>query len=657
SLLRLKLDNVQEVNGGSYQFSYNTTMLPRKNSFARDYWGFYNGKLTNISLVPNPVEFNRPEFGDNGNNKNADLNYARAGILEEIRYPTGGKVTFDYELNEFDKNQMPSFPSSNQIVQGAGLRVKSIKHFDNGAVTPISKIVYNYEGGKLISPLQLIRQVPYRMLTGTVDLGRRLYLYDYNLTVLSSNGIFSSNPLSSINGVGYSRVTKSNVDENRSSGKTVMEFNNDVDEYNYSIGNRVLECSVPTVKSISKPENGSVKSTKIFNEANVLLRKIDNEYSISSSSIYYGARIFSYGNSYFVSVPSPPELMYETHFLVGYYPIFDVKTNLTRVIETDYFNGIDSVKLTTLNSYDDLNRRTEVWKAAADGALTRLIYTYPVNSPDNSPALQEMINRNRISDVVRVSTMHKGSKTPTFVQIDNRVKEFVLSGDKIVQSKNTINYFDGNGQTYSPAITTYDFYDPLNSTLLQYTTENKLTNALIWGYKGLYVIADVKNASASQVAYTSFEDEGRGNWSYSGTPVSFMNQKGYLLNGSSIAKNGLDNTKTFIVSYFSSGNSAVVNGLSGKAGITANGRTYYEHIISGTSNITISGDVIIDELRLYPEGALMTTFTYDPLIGMTSQTDSKGQTTYYEYDGFQRLKNVKDQNGNILKNSTYHYKP
>ncbi|MBB6498131.1 hypothetical protein [Pedobacter cryoconitis] len=49
-------------------------------------------------------------------------------------------------------------------------------------------------------------------------------------------------------------------------------------------------------------------------------------------------------------------------------------------------------------------------------------------------------------------------------------------------------------------------------------------------------------------------------------------------------------------------------------------------------------------------------YSYKPLVGMLSQTDAKGQTTYYEYDGFQRLKNVKDQQGNIIKNTTYRYK-
>lgn len=51
---------------------------------------------------------------------------------------------------------------------------------------------------------------------------------------------------------------------------------------------------------------------------------------------------------------------------------------------------------------------------------------------------------------------------------------------------------------------------------------------------------------------------------------------------------------------------------------------------------------LIDEVRLHLASAQMTSFTYDPLVCMTSQTDAGGLTIYYEYDGFQRIKNVYD---------------
>lgn len=64
---------------------------------------------------------------------------------------------------------------------------------------------------------------------------------------------------------------------------------------------------------------------------------------------------------------------------------------------------------------------------------------------------------------------------------------------------------------------------------------------------------------------------------------------------------------------------------------------------------------LVDEVRLYPVGAQMTTYTYDPLIGLSSVTDANNMTTYYEYDALSRLKLVKDEKGNILNRYDYQY--
>jgi YD repeat-containing protein len=61
------------------------------------------------------------------------------------------------------------------------------------------------------------------------------------------------------------------------------------------------------------------------------------------------------------------------------------------------------------------------------------------------------------------------------------------------------------------------------------------------------------------------------------------------------------------------------------------------------------------QLRAGLPNALVTTCLYKPMIGVSSATDPKGETTYYEYDSFQRLKNIKDTNHNITKHLDYHY--
>ena len=71
----------------------------------------------------------------------------------------------------------------------------------------------------------------------------------------------------------------------------------------------------------------------------------------------------------------------------------------------------------------------------------------------------------------------------------------------------------------------------------------------------------------------------------------------------------------------------------------------------------MTGGSLYDDIRIFPNDAELTTYTYDTLVGMTSSTDPKGMTTYYEYDGLQRLMNIKDKDGNIVKNYQYHFEP
>jgi YD repeat-containing protein len=211
---------------------------------------------------------------------------------------------------------------------------------------------------------------------------------------------------------------------------------------------------------------------------------------------------------------------------------------------------------------------------------------------------------------------------------------------------------------YKPEIQ-FDSYDSYNN-LLQQHKFNDNNKAYLWDYDYKYPVAIVENAIQSDIAYSSFEADDKGNWSFSGTsqPVADAPTGKYVmqLSGSnSISKSGLVSGTTYIVTYWAKGGSAYANGAAGEALVTKGDWTLYKNTLTGISSVVISGNSIIDELRLYPATAQMTTYTYEPLVGMTSQCDANNRITYYEYDSFGRLILIKDQDGNILKKFCYNY--
>jgi YD repeat-containing protein len=62
-------------------------------------------------------------------------------------------------------------------------------------------------------------------------------------------------------------------------------------------------------------------------------------------------------------------------------------------------------------------------------------------------------------------------------------------------------------------------------------------------------------------------------------------------------------------------------------------------------------------LRTVLPNAMVTTYTYKTLVGVETITDPKGDTFYYEYDNFGRLKAVRDKDNNLLSESMYNYRP
>ncbi len=121
---RLKLDavnvNSHAANPELYQLFYNEGSLPSKNSISCDYWGYYNGSTLPVGdktfkLSPSLyLERNDRIHAFPGLNKRVDTTYVQYGILKEMIYPTGGRTVFDFETHEF-RNSISEFKKSRFI--------------------------------------------------------------------------------------------------------------------------------------------------------------------------------------------------------------------------------------------------------------------------------------------------------------------------------------------------------------------------------------------------------------------------------------------------------------------------------------------------------------------------------------------------------------
>lgn len=63
----------------------------------------------------------------------------------------------------------------------------------------------------------------------------------------------------------------------------------------------------------------------------------------------------------------------------------------------------------------------------------------------------------------------------------------------------------------------------------------------------------------------------------------------------------------------------------------------------------------LERLRASLPQAQITSYAYQPMVGITSITDPRGVSTYYEYDLLQRLKNQKDNSMKVEKRYDYRY--
>lgn len=265
-------------------------------------------------------------------------------------------------------------------------------------------------------------------------------------------------------------------------------------------------------------------------------------------------------------------------------------------------NGQNPVTQTTNYYYDNIDHlnptRTET--TTSDGNQTEVKMYYPDdvgNLTGLSQAQLDAINRLKKNDLCQPST-----------PIQNEVYKKSADGTLSLLSTQRTIFTDFTNDVVMPSViqaakgtntledeVLFESYYP-NGNIQQVSKEDGMKIVYIWGYNKTRVVAKIENAIFAQIPTATYN-----------TIISTSNA---------------DNDRTI--------------GTTGNEGAL---RT------------------ALNTLRADLPNAMVTTFTYDPLIGTTSVTAPNGTTQYYEYDAYNRLQFIKDFEGNLLEEHDYNYAP
>lgn len=532
-----------------------------------------------------------------------------------------------------------------------GLRVKSIFDYD-GETSTISKRFFEYSGS---FSMGAISDENYLSLTKT-----RSYNCEVEGGGLTWDEIEYLTRHSSIHGTvftngitGYAAVTTL-YGENGQNGKSVSYFTTDRDlnETNVSV--------LPFTPAVDRSwRRGQLLKKLEYTQDGKLLQEERNTYDYVSAK-----KITAFKSAYKFTILSSC-FFYENVWevlLTGYYDVLSEQVRHLSSTKIQWLRpdggGLDSIK-TVQNFYYDTPANLQATRIETTDSENNVIKTINRTSLDKSlmtgisdwgVVIDSMVNRNIVAPVLQ-SEMYKG---------DSLISRFTTKYNRLNMTQylpvNVKVKFGNGAEETRMNFTSYD----VNGNLLEQQRSSDILHAYIYDYYSSVPVAELVNSSVTNSAYTGFESNSTGRWTVASNSRTsgegFTGNKCYSLGDGQISLGGLTLGTTYLVTIWGKGSATVsVNGTSLSSGLTRNGWKMFQTTISNTTSVQITGTGLVDDVRIHPVNALMTTYTYGP-FGMTSQTSPNLSTSFFEYDGLGRLTIVRDQYNQIVKRMTYNYK-
>jgi YD repeat-containing protein len=629
---RLRLDSIRILDKINqvvqrYKFDYNNSInLPAIDSKSKDLWGYYNGQFNDVLLPRMTIYFIEDNNGpttqrtigsSNAFGRDPNPNCMQAYILNRITYPTGGYTTFEYETNKYLDGQNPK--------DAGGLRISKIKSYNENGIcfTKTYKYGANESGfGRFNAFLN-----DFYFSTPAVRCTcKRVIPMAGQTAGTMRTRTFTSNPCTDLNPydgspVVYSTVTEYIGDETNNTGKTIYHYSDDAD-------------NLGTYIQIDK----SFKTSRSFRRALLESKAVyKNEGGVYKKVSYLTNTYFKYPtqNNY-LSFKVVQRVQYDCDRLnsdrddYGY-------------CNTPVFYG-DDLLISTNEYYYDLNDTNRyVVKSTS----------YDYNSPQYTQASSITTNTST-QDVLTTYLKYPTdfAAAPYSSMSDLNIIGVPVQEDQVLNETTPLNSKRSNYFEYYPnffAIDSVEFktesnpwetwiyylgYDPSGNLLGAKKNHDIPTSYAYDNYH--QVIAEVTNANTNEFYFNNFENVD-GNSNLNDCKTGRKSRTGGFTKSLSDLANG-----TYNFSWWSK-----------SSGVWSYHQTT-EVVSNGSFNIALSGQ--IDDVRFYINNSTMKTYTYDPLVGLTSSTDEKSISKYFEYDDFGRLSHIKDFNGNILNHYEYHYK-
>ncbi len=564
-------------------------------------------------------------------------------------------------------------------IMAGGLRIKTIKDYAGVGLIPIIR-EYKYGVGEVGTGSLLIpsyginsskRDIDWIFNEMVYDPVTRQYVRcDYATHAGTRKLVTSTAPvdLTSLNGapVVYPEVAVYENSTSGPNGKQVFKFDVAVDEFTYApkaYNNGTLQLN-NSWRGGDEVWNASVK-----NGGTTVVEKFNNHVvlnSLQTTGTKIGYKVQMEGCATVIS-----ESILFTHLYYFDYPTYSgiKKQTKSKNISYSSVDPLKKIEQTEDYFYENLQSNhqqlTKKITTDSDGDQVMTKYWYPADytatTSIGTTTIQTLLNANIIGKPI------KTEKSRGVVITEGDVQTYNQYGDPV----EIYRFESGTSPTHQNNVivpTGYVkkadiMYDATSKRVNKVQLTNSISTGYLWNYNNSYPVAKVDNASPGDVAATSFEFDGKGNWNYTGATYNDIavktGSKYYKLTGGNITKSIAPGT--YKLEYWAK--SAVT--LSGgtitsirTSSPDSNGWILYEFKVtsSSTSTLSLSGTAVIDELRLYPMNAQITTYTYDVINGITSVNDPNNFISYYDYDTFGRLKWIRDYKSNIVKSIDYHYR-